>query len=372
MTFKHKTKAYAFAFAASGIFLFSDFYFNRVGRVFDYFFLFLIIIFAAFGHPRIAKKKKTSTIFILVLILPSLIIGSLSGSLLLASAIFSGLLVGYLLGGAYAERYTTELDFALRFVIIVSISYFVLQLLLQRLFNIYLDVHMLVGSIQSRGLNEDLGYFRPSGLFQEPNSFCTVMFCLISARAIGLRKVDWTVPLGLMSMIVSMSLWGIGAACLLWVLIYGYRRSAIWIAVCFMLFMGFLSFNGSSIDKVVSDSITIQRVLNIEEDSSRQARFGKISNYINYKDAVFGSGVSNDKFQDIAANSYGFLIYSFGFVGVFGFLVWLFCFERANFRVFFVVAFVFSTFPQFSYMYFWLWLALILRASSASTPFTSK
>ena len=55
---------------------------------------------------------------------------------------------------------------------------FLIQLLSFKVLNFYIDFTTILGSIPSRNYIEETDFFRASGLFQEPNSYCVFAFMM--------------------------------------------------------------------------------------------------------------------------------------------------------------------------------------------------
>lgn len=348
----------------AGSFAFSDFYFPGVGRLFDYVFLAVIVFSLPFVHLGRNRNHQLAFLTAFWVLLPWLVMGAISGSLLMIFALCTGILLVSLVFGNHALEYREDFDRYLKAAIILCLAFFFVQYILQYSIGYYLDIHKAVGSITSRGWNEDLLYFRGSGIFQEPNAHCTVLFCLITIRRLTFGRKDWTFPVSLLSMVLSLSLWGFGATLLLIFLFYPPKVSVSIIGGLVLLALGFLAFSGVSMDSLVEDSVTLHRITNIDDDPSKQGRLGSSENYLNYDHFVLGSGFSRDQFQTIAANSYGFIFYALGLAGI-GIVALIgVTYLGVRWKSIVLVLFLFTTFPQFSYLYFWVWFPLILAPPS--------
>ncbi|WP_334120256.1 hypothetical protein, partial [Limnobacter sp.] len=115
---------------------------------------------------------------------------------------------------------------------------------------------------------------------------------------------------------------------------------------------------------LIENSVTLKRILTIEDDPSKQARFGSTENIEYDLHFLFGHGLDTTNFQSIAANGLAFLIYSFGIFGTLmlsGMTVYL---SQTKLSTLVIVAFSLTTFPMFSYMFYWVFLAWIISGSN--------
>ena len=344
-------------------FLLSDFYFLGVGRVFDYVAIAILLIWYAlnvdyFGMGGIFGKS----ILFLIILAPWLLFGGLyNGSILAAIAIAVGM--GLIFPISY-QLFSRQLRHIVerQIILLIGISAFVLiiQFLAFHCVGVYMDITGSFGAIESRGLNEALNYFRPSGMFQEPNAFCTVMFSLLSTCSYFHSRSLRIEVAGIFSILISQSLWGFGAALLLIYLLYGFRWLVVVGGACSVLATLAFITSGVSLQELTSLSVTLNRIININDDPSRIARLGSLDNI--QLDFLFllGHGVDTLNFQTLAANGLAFLMYCFGVIGTAVLGLFLVFMVRANFKILLVAGFLLTTFPCFSYMFFWMWLAILL------------
>lgn len=347
------------------LFILSDYYFQGIGRGFDYLYIAIISLFGFHLRGRVTNVNRTGAVSLCITVLPWLAIGAYEGYILITGAWLVGILLVYYIIGGYVHAEKPLIDCYLGIGLWLSIFAFFIQICLQWFFGFYLDYHRAVGSIQSRGWNDESGFFRPSGLFQEPNAYATVTFAMVSARVIGrgyLRRVD---ILAIFSILLSQSLWGLVASLILFVI---GRISAREIKIfSSLVFAGacLAVVRSDSIQIWFEDSITLRRINNIDEDSSRKMRFGRIEDYLSFDNKIFGIGVNGDQFQSyIAVNGYAFLYVSFGIIGCLAIMIWLLFTARVKWRSLLVVIYIFTTYPQTSYLYFWLWLPMILNGGN--------
>jgi hypothetical protein len=239
----------------------------------------------------------------------------------------------------------------------------------------YLDYSSYFGSIESRGVNENLAYFRPHGIFQEPNGYCTAMFCLLALTNYFIVRRKSIEYIGLLSMFLSLSLWGIVAAILLLICLnvrFSFKQF-----VMLSTFLAIFVYAFSSIDWVLlaDNSITLTRILNVGDDASFDQRSGGMSILATGLDISFlwGFGVNTDSFQEVyGANGLSFLVYSFGAIGTCFLFITISVMLRFSLLPLLFLAMLLTTYPPFSYMYFWLWLGMLIVIASHRSKFIYK
>lgn len=356
----------------AALFMFSlwDFYFKNIGRPLDYIgivFVLAEMFFITRGMNRFSSLTKNGVIqfFLLlsmVVIVFSSVVGIFRDQIFSSAAVLVGVLVIFnrmLLANIDLNRLAKFLDL----LILLNVIIFIVQLLIFKLFGSVLDISQSVGSISARVYNEGLDYFRPAGLFQEPNSYCTNLFMLMVLRnSIGFNNkyIRWS---ALFTLLISQSLWGIGAA-FLWLLLFvSSTKEKVIVAIVFTISILILLYLGY-IDEFVRHSLTLHRLMSIDTDASRQARYGSLSAYFSW-DNLLGSGISTTQFQSVAVNGIAFMVYAVGWIGVLVLMSTLFyCFYKScRLKLFICVLFLLTTYPLMTYMIFWAWLALLLRVS---------
>ena len=257
--------------------------------------------------------------------------------------------------------------------------FFVLQFIFGRGWGIFLDINLLLGDLPARISTKENYNFRPSSIYQEPNSFCifaflTTVYLLLSVKKGGLFQQSIIFAL-MMAMFVSNSLWGIGAT-MLSLLFCFCRRQFKLSAICLTTILLLSPF-------LITDN-TKERIYSLTNDGSFKERYvaaeaiptpvqGLITGSVpaesrkceaktpvNY---VFGSGLYPDCFQArYGANGYSYVFDTVGLLGIGLVLSALFYFDRSPFRIKAVAfIFLFSTFPIVTYAFFSFMLALMLR-----------
>jgi hypothetical protein len=344
------------------IFLLSDFYYIGFGRPFDYIgILFIIILYTL--RPNLFNKNIFLNLAssILLIISPWIIVGFLNDNYLAAAVfLFGSVIVLPLFYSLENINFLKKVEAKLILITLISIIALTIQSLTYYVFNSYIDLHQFFGSIESRGLNIELNYFRSSGFYQEPNAYCTVMFCLLSLCMFFSKRNYYLEILGILSMLFTQSLWGFGGAIILVYLLYGFKNFLKFLSSVFLFFTVLYFIFQDYINNIMDQSVTFNRILNIENDPSRVARYGTYDN-VNFDIfLIIGHGIDTQNFQVFAANGMAFLLYAFGVIGFFILLIFILFITRFNIRILLSIGFLLTTFPQFSYIFFWTWLGLML------------
>jgi len=346
------------------LFLFSDVYYAGLGRVYDYVYISLVAISLRRILKGLSRFAINESVALIIIACPWLVVGMFQGSVLLVLAWLVGIILFYGIIGGYLRSKIEYFLAWLGYGLWVSLSVFFVQFCLKFFGSIYLDLHEIIGSIPSRGWNDEINYFRASGLFQEPNAFAAISFAMASVRIHHLQRLEFVDVLSILSIIVSQSLWGFGAVIVLLgicrITAARIKRGSILIGIVLTLVL--INFN--IIDSWYQDSTTGQRISGIDGDASRNVRFGYFEDYLNFDQKIFGVGLNGDKFQIlIGANGFAFLYTSFGVAGVVLLFFWLTVNARFNWRPIIAVLYLFTTFPHTAYMFFWVWLSLIMAPS---------
>lgn len=239
----------------------------------------------------------------------------------------------------------------------------------------YIDITGLLGSISSRDYNPDINFFRPSGLFQEPNSFAVFLF--LGATIILSVNEELTifsglaVMAGIAGLFISNSLWGWGAAFICVALYWrkiGIKRTA-YTGLALLLTA-----------VVWASPVTVSRILNVKSESSLQERYlgARVESHSSYLSIVknsdqnfrsllgalkviVGNGISSEGYQFVrGANSFSYLYVNCGVLGIALYLLfWLRVAWRDGWQIFPVAVFLLSSYPYFTYMIFWIWVLMV-------------
>jgi hypothetical protein len=349
-----------FGFLIFIVFSFSDFYFVEIGRAFDYVFLACLLAYCFLARIKVAYQIAPS-IHLAAILSIWLFVGMLNQHVLACLAILVGVVfVFFFFNRRNFSIEPTSIDQILEITILINALILIVQIWTFYQFGSFLDFSAMVGSLQSRGLNEGANFFRSSGLFQEPNAYCTAMFCLLSLRIVNFKSRSYVNYFGWASMLLTQSLWGFGAALvLLWLMVGTKRFMLLLVPIGISAYIYFSSLTTSSVTSF-EDSVTMRRLLNINEDVSRKARYGSLENIVVDEFLLFGHGIDTSNFQTIAANALAFLLYGLGIAGITLLVVWGRVIQKIPFKHALCIVFLFTTFPLFTYMYFWAWLGLLL------------
>jgi hypothetical protein len=349
------------------VFLLSDLYYEGIGRPFDYLGIAAAALWLTLGPrgPQVSRAWSMA-LPLVVIVAPWCITGAINGYVLSSLAIFVGALIVYPFGLS-SQNYVDEKTIAksINIIIAVGVSFLYFQIVYFYVIGNFVDFTDIMGSRQSRGFNESLSYFRASGIFQEPNAYCAVMFCLLSIVS-TLRFRSLFVELAaISSMILSQSLWGIvGSIVVLW-LLYGAKRAAIIAGASSIVLVIAALITHFPVEDFLETSVTFSRITNIQDDASQQGRYGDFENIKYGIDTLIGNGVDTSNFQEFGANGITFLIYSFGILGTVCLSLYFIIAVGVQARILIPLLFIITTYPPFSYMYFWFWLGLLSRPGRA-------
>lgn len=292
--------------------------------------------------------------------------GAVQGNIKTSLAILAGLVV-------FAVYYAVRLDrhrlYTLtNWLLIVQASALLVQEAYFKVSGEVVNYHMLTGLQQPRVYHEDLNWLRPSGLFLEPNSYAIATFMLLLIKFRLSRTRDWISYLALASLAISESLWGL--VCVALLLLTPLAHYFIRIVTVIILAFVILYADDIAIEKatlVGMSEVTLDRIRNLENDSSTQDRY---LTFLNLGDALataelwLGAGVSAYGFQSYGgANAYSYIIYGYGVCGAAAMLVAFFGLAERGHRALclFGILFGMTTFPLWSYFYWWSWLGLMAK-----------
>lgn len=359
------------------IFLLSDMYYQGVGRLFDYVSIVILLLCAyTLGISEVGKSVVAYGLPLFTMSLVGITIGFFNGNALASFAILTGvLLVLPITVSLIRQGQRHYFESAVYLTIWGSIFFFYVQLVTYYSFGAYLDFSSFFGSIESRGVNVGLNYFRPHGIFQEPNGYCTSMFCLLTLTKYFLVRRKALEYMGILTLFLSLSLWGMLAGASLLVFLYFRFSSKTLINLSMLSVIIFYAFASLDWSDLTSNSVTLNRILNLEDDSSFSQRSGDMNILAAELDNTFlwGSGVNTNLFQGMyGANGLSFLVYSFGIVGTVLLLVTLLIMLRFSLVPLLFLAVLLTTYPPFSYMYFWLWLGLLIMTGRRGLQFSYK
>ena len=259
----------------------------------------------------------------------------------------------------------------------LSLLFFFIQFIAYKSFAIIVDYHSYFGTVAPRTFNEDTGYFRAAGLFEEPNSYCLTLFMLNVLRLfLARRQFDILFLISLLTLVLSESFWGIGAMFVLLLLANRLSRSTVSVFTLLaslggLLLVGFIVLmNWPIIVEAIFDPITVQRLVNLDADPSMAGRYGGSTNRLDVDfPFIVGHGLTTSEFHAFSgANGIGFYLYCFGILGMLLFLTWIVVDSRKN-SLWIAVAILFAmtSYPLFTYAFWWAWLGILIRISKSIT-----
>lgn len=378
----------------------SDFRVNAV-RIFDIAAILLTFLFIFCTKQKLNKLRDLSRYqkaipFFIVIFLWSLY-GYLnfhhrsSLAIILLSAIFLLLFV-------FTEnnlKNTNLIGKYLTFIVLFHILAFFIQYLGFILFHIVIDYQIPFGYISRIFPEDSSNVLRASGILQEPNSYCVNIFLLlICYLTTNFSRVVFF--LGILTMVLSGSLWGLAVAFFL-ILIFFTSTYSNFYSLRFLFFklvplLVILIFFSSTYFYFTKPSHMempniYYRIKNIRGDPSFVERFRKsnlnnnifdsyengsftLGYFVNNKSDLFvkmiGEGFSTHYFQlGLPANTFSLLLKSFGYFGIFS-LILSFFYLISNLsigKISFVSAYlviIFTSYPILTYYIFWISLFYLI------------
>jgi hypothetical protein len=166
--------------------------------------------------------------------------------------------------------------------------------------------------------------------------------------------------LGLVSIVLTKSLWGFGAALILFWFMIGPKWFVLLLLSIGSLIYFFIPDLNSFITDLSAHSLLMSRIINIADDGSRIARYGSWDNIVADQFLLIGHGIDTTNFAALGGNTYAYLLYCLGMAGITLLFIWGAFIQKIPLKHAFFIAFLFTTYPLFSYMYFWVWLGLLL------------
>jgi hypothetical protein len=341
-----------------------DFYIGEI-RLFDFAAVLSVVLVVAsmaimgFGAPKLERRSLIASCLIFALVFAYIAIGIYSHPDNLKPAV--GILLGVVVFTFSRSLVIDEkaIDRAVCCVAWLHLSAFFFQLVVFYISKQIINFHAVVG-LTPRLLSS---VFRPAGLFLEPAIYCFFagsIFMLRRQRAQCFRYVD---GLLLLSMVISLSLWGISVALLL---IAMFRTR-------FSLFLGagagFIATFALDMQDLSSSPIYRffeSRLFDLGSDSSARGRYGGTLDWIvsllANPTVLFGNGINNF-FEVHGSNGWAFVLNSFGLLGTFVLLgVFALMTRPRQWLLFFVgISVLLTAAPLWKTFYFWVWIALMLR-----------
>ena len=272
----------------------------------------------------------------------------------------------------------------------IHIAFFLLQFTTFYVFGAFIDFHRFYGTASR--ISNGVGNLRGAGLFQEPNSYCVNLF-ILSTLAILHRPSHLFVAVAATTMMLSESLWGMGAAIVLVLLNEArtggrlYRRALTGAALALALFGFFNVYVWGTMLSYQTVPDFYSRLANIKNDTSLRDRYlqnpASVPNCIDCESPTqeisssttrnhgllartLGAGLTTQHFiQSIPAYGFALLFQSFGLLGLIALIVGFYFAIRDlttshKLSVSAAILFVFTTYPLLTYVIFWIWLPSLI------------
>jgi hypothetical protein len=213
--------------------------------------------------------------------------------------------------------------------------------------------------------------FRPAGLFLEPAIYCFFACSLFFLRRQRNRPFVALDALLILSMVLSLSLWGTAIAIALF---FVFRtRLALFITMGLSIAAIF------ALDlQNLSHSLVFQffemRLSGLGSDASAQGRYGGTFEWLFSLLAnpaiLFGNGINNF-FEEHGSNGWAFILNSMGLIGTSILFVLLSLLAPPRRWIFFSAAFaiLLTAAPLWKTFYFWCWIALMLRPTEVTPKY---
>jgi hypothetical protein len=337
-----------------------ELYFDGIRPLDHLVILLYALLFLSQGHKRIRTQGILNSYPIYVLLFASIIVGVFvrENAWRPTTGIIEGILLLFFFSSSKNDL--ADATNFIRTMILMHCAALILQLAAYDTVHVTINYFSWIG----RHTRVDVsGGIRPGGLFLEPAAYCLMMFSLLSVFRLLGEKCWWIEVAGILSIVASLSLWGLGA-CVIYLSFYRPK----WAAICFPPVISIFAYVYININHIYSNNniiirLIVERLLNIGTDSSGQVRYGALLSGTIHSQWFFwfGKGIS-DNYQSYGANGLSFLLTA---MGVLGSLIFCLCFALAvprGRRVRALGSFIFmlSAANFWTSLWFWAWLALII------------
>ena len=354
-------------FASFGLLSLWDFYIGEI-RVFD----FLSVAMAILALPFVVTMRRgridirTQSVTIALAVLVFVLVYALYGICIHPDNLKPS--IGMLLGALVFVMVQCSpirdnvIDRSLACIAAVHLTAFFFQMFCFYAFKETINFHSVFG-LQPR-LQSSV--FRPAGLFLEPAIYCFFAGSIFLLRRVRENQYRFVDNLLLLSMALSLSLWGISISILFFTL-FRFRLAALWFLVILfnaLVFVSVSDFASSPIYRFLK-----MRVENLASDPSAQQRyggaFGWTSEILADWTIVLGNGINNF-FEDRGANGLAFIINSMGLGGSLLLFLMMFSFAppRRWLILVVVVPIMLTAAPLWKIFYFWAWLGFLVKPLS--------
>lgn len=345
-----------------------DLYYAPFGRVFDYVAVIILSLYLLKKPRIIISNFKLFIVISLPFLFGVIFFHDVKSTL----GIMFGLSFCYLFFLYLKEGVDLKHFYLIPFLMCLL---FFLQLFSFKFYHSYIDMTGLLNSIPSRNYIPATDFFRASGLYQEPNSFCMFSFMMATILLYGNinSKYDYaTISLLSIAMMVSNSLWGmvlsvgiISVLCLRrkfkYVLSIGIILSLthnIWLEDRTIYRIKHLTNESTVQERWIGASA---RPLNISQELSKIFDEESNNTTLKMRNFLFGYGIYNIGFQvKYGANGLSYLVFNFGFIGFIIMFFYIFYLDETSFKQKTIATFLlFTSYPYFTYAVFWVWFVVV-------------
>jgi len=334
----------------------NEFYHESYGRILDYFAVVLICFYFLLKKSNRTILKSDFSIFIFFI--PFIISGFINFKILPSLAVLLGVSL-ITIFTKNAVRTCPKFINILDLVINLHVVAFLVQIFFFYILKIPFSYIDFFPSLQqSRVYNEVLNLLRPGGFMMEPNSYSANMLMLVFVSyKTNNNQLSKSAQIALITIPFTTSLWGIAFLLLLIFL----RSKFIYKLFFILLFI----VSASVIYNTLENSVAFERVIRIIEDptsdNSIVTRLGlETKKSVSAFNLIFGNGINSTDFQSfLGGNGISYTIYCFGILGTIFLFSWVYL--SNGFKIFILFIFFHLTFPYYSYLIFWFFLATTLQ-----------
>lgn len=259
----------------------------------------------------------------------------------------------------YSSDFKTKtVNKALEVTILIVSMCLIVQWSVYVAFDYFLNFHIFL----SESPRVFSSIFRPSGIFLEPGNHSVSMLMLLLAYWKNNFSFNFFSILGIISILLSLSLFGYLA--LILTLLYFFRSKIRYIFQG-LLVLPLIIFLILTLLNIDSLNFIYERIIGATSDSSFLGRFSGFINPsgLNIFELFLGRGFSNS-YIDFGNNGYAFLISGMGLLGLFiFFLFFILQSDKGNrLYTFFSLSLLLISSPIITTMFFWYWLAIITNS----------
>lgn len=346
---------------------------NYVGfRPFDAIGVLFLIGYTIFNLKNLKIDSSVliiTSIFTIIFIIPSILVGIIRYESPAGILVFIGVMVFLVISSISIDE--SKIKYLLSTVILFLSSAIILQFLLHMLTSSMPNFLLFDGGELRLNFADKL--FRYSGLYIEPGSHALVIILLNSLYISINKKRDYTTHFSIASIFASMSLAGMLASFILYLLPINklniisieFFKKIFYFTIIIALII-FLLYQNDNMRIVLFDRL--ENVLLGTDGSSEdrlmkffrpQCQYFLFDNALGY---IFVSGISSDFFvETCGSNNLSFSIFCFGYLGAFVMWSIIVYYLRNNTLVLFAFLYILFSGQLMGYMFFWFYLGLVVN-----------